>query len=89
MGELLKKLLHCKKWKTGTGAGRPSEGVMGELGSNEYPQEVNIRGYKPNTHVHIGQLKRAIKMLGKAKKPLFLVGGGVNIAVREKYLQRL
>ena len=53
---------------------------MGELGSNEYPQEVNIRGYKPNTHVHIGQLKRAIKMLGKAKKPLFLVGGGVNIA---------
>ena len=54
--------------------------VMGELGSAEYPKEVNIRGYKPNTHVHIGQLKRAIKMLGKAKRPLFLAGGGVNIA---------
>lgn len=54
--------------------------VMGELGSTEYPQEVNIRGYRPNTQVHIGQLKKAIKMLGKAKRPLFLAGGGVNIA---------
>ncbi len=32
--------------------------VMGELGSAEYPTEVNIRGYKPNTNVHVGQLKR-------------------------------
>ena len=62
--------------------------VMGELGSPEYPKEVNIRGYKPNTHVHIGQLKRAIKMLGKAKRPLFLAGGGVNIAhANEEFTQ--
>ena len=54
--------------------------VMGELGSGEYPTEVNIRGYRPNTQVHIGQLKKAHKMLGKAKRPLFLEGGGVNIA---------
>ncbi|MCI8834726.1 MAG: biosynthetic-type acetolactate synthase large subunit [Ruminococcus sp.] len=54
--------------------------VMGELGSAEYPKDVNIRGYKPNTSVHIGQLKRALKMLHKAKHPLFLAGGGVNIA---------
>lgn len=54
--------------------------VMGELGSPEYPESVNIRGYKPNTGVHIGQLKRAVKMLHKAKRPLFLAGGGVNIA---------
>lgn len=54
--------------------------VMAELGSADYPKDVNIRGYKPNTSVHIGQLKRAIKMLNKAKRPLFLAGGGVNIA---------
>lgn len=54
--------------------------VMAELGSTSYPTEVNIRGYKPNTHVHVGQLKRAVKMLSKAKKPLFLAGGGINIA---------
>lgn len=54
--------------------------VMAELGSPEYPQTVNIRGYKPSAGVHIGQLKRAIKMLGKAKRPLLLAGGGVNIS---------
>lgn len=54
--------------------------VMAELGSAEYPKEVHMRGYKPNTSVHIGQLKRALTMLHKAKRPLFLAGGGVNIA---------
>lgn len=54
--------------------------VMAEPGSAEYPKAVNIRGYKPSTGVHIGQLKRAIKMLNKAERPLFLAGGGVNIS---------
>lgn len=54
--------------------------VMAELGSADYPNSVNIRGYKPNTSVHMGQLKRALKMLKKAERPLFLAGGGVNIA---------
>ena len=54
--------------------------VMAELGSADYPKSVNIRGYKPTTAVHIGQLKRALKMLSKAERPLFLAGGGVNIA---------
>ena len=54
--------------------------VMAELGSAEYPKTINIRGYKPNTSVHIGQLKRALKMLQKAKKPLFLAGGGEIIS---------
>ena len=54
--------------------------VMAELGSADYPETVNMRGYKPNTSVHMGQLKRALDMLEKAKKPLFLAGGGVNIA---------
>lgn len=63
--------------------------VMAELGSGEYPKSVNIRGYRPNTGVHVGQLKRALKMLEKAKKPLFLVGGGVNISGAEEVFQEL
>ncbi len=54
--------------------------VMNELGDPEYPAEVSIRGYKPNTEAHVGQLKRAIKMLESAKRPMFLAGGGVRIA---------
>ena len=49
-------------------------------GSAEYPESVQIRGYKPNESVHIGQLKKAYKLLKSAKKPLILAGGGVNIA---------
>ncbi len=54
--------------------------VMAELGDATYPETVNMRGYKPNASVHMGQLKKALQMLSKAKKPLFLAGGGVNIA---------
>lgn len=54
--------------------------VMAELGSPEYPKTVNIRGYKPSSGIHMGQLKKSLKLLQKAKKPLFLAGGGVNIA---------
>lgn len=81
LGRILKEAFYIAR------TGRPGpvlidlpKDVMGELGSVEYPDEVNIRGYKPNTHVHVGQLKRAVKMLSKAKKPLFLAGGGINIA---------
>ena len=63
--------------------------VMAELGSAEYPKSVNIRGYKPNTSVHIGQLKRALKMLQKAKKPLFLAGGGVIISRAQEIFTQL
>lgn len=63
--------------------------VMAELGSSDYPETVSIRGYKPSTGVHIGQLKRAVKMLQKAKRPLFLVGGGVNISRANKVFEQL
>ena len=49
-------------------------------GPAEYPDSVQIRGYKPNESVHIGQLKKAYKLLKSAKRPLILAGGGVNIA---------
>lgn len=81
LGRVIKEAFYIAK------SGRPGpvvidlpKDVMAELGNPEYPQDVNIRGYKPNTSVHIGQLKRAIKMLNKAERPLFLFGGGVNIA---------
>ena len=49
-------------------------------GDAEYPSYVDIRGYKPNNSVHIGQLKKAYKVLKGAKRPMILVGGGINIS---------
>lgn len=58
-------------------------------GSDEYPTEVSIRGYKPNDSVHVGQIKKAVSLLKKAKKPLFLIGGGVNISCANEEMRRL
>ena len=58
-------------------------------GSDEYPTEVSIRGYKPNESVHVGQIKKAVSMLKKAKKPLFLIGGGVNISGANEEMRKL
>ena len=54
--------------------------IQTALGPAEYPSSVQIRGYKPNESVHVGQLKKAYKLLRGAKKPLILAGGGINIA---------
>ena len=54
--------------------------VMAEDGPADYPKTVNIRGYKPNTSVHMGQLRKAVHALSEAERPLFLAGGGVIIA---------
>lgn len=58
-----------------------------ESGPSEYPESVQIRGYKPNEGVHIGQLKKAYKLLKSAKRPLILAGGGVNISKANDLLQ--
>lgn len=53
--------------------------IQTQAGSADYPAYVDIRGYKPCSSVHVGQLKRAYRLLKSAKKPLILAGGGVNI----------
>ncbi len=63
--------------------------IQRALGSEEYPESVNIRGYKPNTEPHVGQVKRAMKMLKSAKRPLFLIGGGVHVGHAETELLSL
>lgn len=54
--------------------------IQTALGPAEYPKNVQIRGYKPNESVHIGQLKKGYKLLKAAKRPLILAGGGINAA---------
>ncbi len=42
----------------------------------DYPEKVQIRGYKPTYNGHPGQIKRAAKAIGESKKPILYVGGG-------------
>ena len=42
-----------------------------------YPDNVDIRGYKPKTVGHAGQIRRAAEMLAAAERPVIYAGGGV------------
>ena len=90
LGKILKMAFHIAK------TGKPGpvlidlpKDIQTAQGPGEYPKEVSIRGYKPNESVHIGQLKKGYKLLKSAKKPLFLIGGGVNIAKANEKMLRL
>jgi acetolactate synthase I/II/III large subunit len=43
----------------------------------EYPEQIEIRGYKPNFLGHTNQIKKAADIIRNAKRPLLYVGGGV------------
>jgi acetolactate synthase-1/2/3 large subunit len=81
LGRILKMAFHIAR------SGKPGpvlidlpKDIQTSAGPGEYPDSVSIRGYKPNESVHVGQLKKGYKLLKAAKKPLFLIGGGVNSA---------
>lgn len=63
--------------------------IQRAYGSDFYPKEIAIRGYKPNTSVHMGQINKALEILNNARKPVFLIGGGVNIAHANKEMTQL
>ena len=43
----------------------------------EYPEKVTLRSYSPATRGHSGQIKKAIKLLAEAERPMIYTGGGV------------
>nr|WP_254877619.1 acetolactate synthase 3 large subunit [Salinivibrio sp. EAGSL] len=46
----------------------------------QYPDSVRMRSYNPTTSGHKGQIKRGLKALLAAKKPVLYVGGGSIMA---------
>jgi acetolactate synthase-1/2/3 large subunit len=43
----------------------------------EYPTSIEMRSYMPITKGHSGQIKKAVKLLLEAKRPMIYTGGGV------------
>ena len=88
LGKIIKMAFHIAR------TGKPGpvlidlpKDIQVQSGDANYPEKVNIRGYKPNDSVHVGQLKKAYKLLKSAQKPLILAGGGVNIGQAGEQLQ--
>ncbi len=81
LGRILKEAFYIAR------SGRPGPvvvdlpiDIMEAVGSDSFPTTVGLRSYKPSQNVHQGQLKKAVNALMEAKRPLFLAGGGINIA---------
>ena len=54
----------------------------------QYPEEVNIRGYKPSVKGNELQIKRVVEAISRSKQPLICAGGGVWLAhAREELLE--
>jgi len=53
----------------------------------EYPETVNIRTYKPTVAGHAVQIKRVIRELQRAKRPIICAGGGVHLSGAKEELR--
>ncbi|MCM1192744.1 MAG: biosynthetic-type acetolactate synthase large subunit [Butyrivibrio sp.] len=49
----------------------------------KYPEEVSLRTYKPTVKGHAVQIKKVIRELEKAKRPIICAGGGVLLSQAE------
>lgn len=57
-------------------------------GAFSYPEQVNIRGYKPSVKGNDLQIKRVAEAIARSKQPLICAGGGVWLAhAREELLE--
>lgn len=54
----------------------------------KYPEEINMRTYKPTIKGNAVQIAKVIKELEKAKRPLICAGGGVLLSNAQKDLQQ-
>ena len=57
----------------------PSDVSLAEIDFH-YPDSVTLRGFKPTTDGHPGQIKKAAKLISESKRPVVYSGGGVVIA---------
>lgn len=53
----------------------------------KYPDEISLRTYKPTVKGHAVQIKKVIRELEKAKKPIICAGGGVLLSEAQSELR--
>ena len=74
----IKKAFHIAR------SGRPGpvlidvpKDITGTFTTFSYPEDIEMRSYQPTVEGHVGQIKRALKSLKKAERPMLYFGGGV------------
>ena len=74
----IKKAFHIAR------SGRPGpvlidvpKDITGTFTTFSYSEGIEMRSYQPTVEGHVGQIKRALKSLKKAERPMLYFGGGV------------
>ena len=55
----------------------PKNVFLAEGGDFHYPETVNLPGYKPTFEGHEGQIKKAVRTIWEAQRPVIYAGGGM------------
>jgi len=63
--------------------------ITAHLGEFLYPESVQMRSYSPVLKGHSGQIKKALKLLLEAKRPMIYAGGGVVLGNAAEPLTKL
>ena len=58
------------------------------IGHFSYPESVSLRTYKPTVKGHIVQIKKVVKELEHAQKPIICAGGGVLLSDAQEELRQ-
>lgn len=54
-----------------------------------WPEEIRMRSYQPTCFGHPGQIKKAVKLIARSKKPIIYAGGGVIASGASAELRQL
>ena len=63
--------------------------ITAEFADFDYPKSVEMRSYTPVTKGHSGQIKKAVKILLEAKRPMIYTGGGLVLGDAANELVKL
>jgi acetolactate synthase-1/2/3 large subunit len=90
LAEVVKEAFHI------AGTGRPGPVLIDlprdvQIGETtfHYPEKLDLKGYRPTTQGHPGQIKQAAKLINEAQRPVIVAGHGVIISGAYQELREL
>lgn len=90
LGRIIKKAFYiARTGKPGVVVVDLPKDIQCAYGSDEYPDKIEIVNSNIDDSIQIENIKKAMETLKCAKKPIFLIGGGVNIANARREMKKL
>ena len=78
LARIIKEAFHIAR------SGRPGpvlvdipKDVSASIAEFKYPDKVTIRSYQPTYAGHLGQIKKAMRLIANSKRPVLYTGGGI------------